>query len=338
MLFFLSPTVGELLSGSSPPVEFFRPFPLLLLACLYGGGALLAREFTLAWGKGWPTLLALGVAYAIVEEGLCCKSFFDANWPDVGILGSYGRWLGVNWVWAAHLTIFHTIFSILVPITLVELVFPARRHESWVGPRMRWALAALLAMVVGLGFLVFPDAKQPFRPSPIGYALAILAVVAIMLGARCLPSFMNRAGAGAGEAGGGLAAQSAGAAARPLWFGLLGFLGTLAFFAVFWLLPKTSLAPLATVGIGLGLGVVVFGLGWRLAGGGFALPEAQQFALAAGALVFFVVLAPIQEADNARRPDDTTGMTIVGLATLGGLLWLGWRLRRRRRLDVPAVS
>ena len=60
MLFFLAPAVGELLSGSSPPLKFFNPFERLMEAFLYGSGALLAREFTLRWRRGWPTLLALG--------------------------------------------------------------------------------------------------------------------------------------------------------------------------------------------------------------------------------------------------------------------------------------
>ncbi len=47
VLFFLSPAIGELLSGSSPPKEFFNPVTLLLLALLYGSGAILCRELTL---------------------------------------------------------------------------------------------------------------------------------------------------------------------------------------------------------------------------------------------------------------------------------------------------
>ncbi len=46
VLFFLSPAIGELLSGSSPPAEFFSPF-LPVLAVLYGGGAILSRELAL---------------------------------------------------------------------------------------------------------------------------------------------------------------------------------------------------------------------------------------------------------------------------------------------------
>jgi hypothetical protein len=39
VLFLLSPTVDELLSGSSPPAKFFTPFGFTIMTALYGGGA-----------------------------------------------------------------------------------------------------------------------------------------------------------------------------------------------------------------------------------------------------------------------------------------------------------
>ncbi len=315
MLFFLAPTIGELLSGSSPPKSFFNPFTLLLLAFLYGSGALLAREFTLRWRRGWPTLLVLGAAYAIVEEGLCCKSFFDAHWPDVGLLGSYGRWLGVNWVWAAHLTIYHTVFSILVPITLVELTFPAARHASWVGPRGRWVLAGLLTLVVVTGFLFFPDGKKPFRPPPIGYALAMLSVVGLAWLAHRLPAEFTLV-------------RTQCRLAKPRWFGLVGFAGTLTLFAIFWALPNTPLSPLLTVAAGLALCAGVLTLVLRWSGNLQDWSDPHRLALAAGALGFFVLLAPLLEFGKDKHPKDMTGMTLVGVVAVLFLAWLGRRIRR----------
>jgi len=50
--------------------------------------------------------------------------------------------------------------------------------------------------------------------------------------------------------------------------------------------------------------------------------------LVSGVLAFFIILAPLSELD-ASRPDNTAGMTLVGLATSGFLLWLRRRVRRR---------
>jgi hypothetical protein len=49
--------VGELLSGSAPPAEFFTPFGFTVMTLLYGGGALTARELKVRWGKGMGSLL-----------------------------------------------------------------------------------------------------------------------------------------------------------------------------------------------------------------------------------------------------------------------------------------
>lgn len=43
-LLVLAPAIGELLSGSSTPQQFFNPLSFLLLVGLYGCGALLVRE------------------------------------------------------------------------------------------------------------------------------------------------------------------------------------------------------------------------------------------------------------------------------------------------------
>ncbi len=94
VLFLLSPSIGELLSGSSPPAEFFTPFGLTMLLTLYGGGALLARELKVRWRKGMGSLLLLGAAYGVLEEGVMVASWFNPAWPDLGLLGVYCRWLG----------------------------------------------------------------------------------------------------------------------------------------------------------------------------------------------------------------------------------------------------
>jgi hypothetical protein len=116
VLFLLSPIIGEVLSGSTPLLSFINPVVLLLEVGLYGCGAVIVRELAIRWQKGLPTVLTLGAAYGIIEEGLDTKSWFNPNWPDVGILGTYGRVLGVNWVWAVELTIYHAVFSIAIPI------------------------------------------------------------------------------------------------------------------------------------------------------------------------------------------------------------------------------
>lgn len=324
-LFFLAPAIGELLSGSSPPAEFFNPFVMLLLAALYGSGAILVRELSLRWGKGWKAIFVLGATYGIVEEGLMVKSFFDPNWVDLGVLGTYGRWAGVNWVWSVELTIYHAVFSIAIPIFLVELAFPSLRHEPWVGRRGLGFLAVLLAADVVFGFL----ALTPYRP-PFGlYLLAIIAAALLYSYARRLPA----AGLNAPRPTASILPMAAAQVARPAGFALLGFGGTFAWFILSWVVPNLPApVPVALLAM-ISIAWAVTWLARRMSGQG-AWQDQHRLALASGALGFFILLAPLQQMDTS-RPDNTSGMALVGLAASLGLVWLWRRVQWRQQTAEP---
>jgi hypothetical protein len=309
VLFLLAPVVGELLSGSAPPAEFFNPFGFVVLTMLYGGGAILVRELTIRWRKGWVSLLALGAAYGIIEEGLMVKSFFDPNWVDIGILGSYGRWMGVNWVWSLELTLYHAVISIAIPILLAELIFIGRREEVWVGRKVLVILLSLFTTDITFGYFVL----TAYRPGIVQYWLTVAVVAVLILIAWRLPHH--------------LFAPKATVTGKPIRFWLVGFLGTAAFFLIFWVIPHTGLPPFITMLIGLGLVLLVTWLIMRMSGNGASWAEIHQLALSAGPLSLFILLTPIHEF-VATRSDNPAGMTMVGLAVLIFLLWLWRRVRR----------
>lgn len=324
VLFILSPAIGELLSGSSPPVEFFNPFTFLLLAILYGGGTVLVRELILGWRKGWMSIFALGAAYGIIEEGIMCKSFFDPNWPDLGPLGVYGRWLGVNWVWAQGLTVYHAVFSVAIPILLVELAYPNERNKSWVSTEWLRVIGLLFVLDVLFGFCCFPKPEAPYYPSPFHVVATVAVVAALILLARKLPRNLPIP----------LSMQ-----VPPIQkFMLLGFATTLIFFLVFWGLPNTKLPPIVTMV--LGALVILFAVRWVLtwSGNGHRWTDIHRWAIASGALGFFILLAPLQELSNPSRPDNTVGMSLVGLIALTGLLWLRRQIIRQQRYANQTVS
>lgn len=311
ILFLLSPAIAELLSGSAPPVEFFNPLGFAILASLYGSGAILARELTIHWRKGYPSLLLFGAAYGVIEEGLMVKSFFDPAWPDLGVLGVFGRWLSVNWVWAEMLIIYHAVFSIAIPVLLVELAYPSQRKEPWVGNRVLGGLALLLAGVVLLGYF----ALTPYRPPLPQYFSAVMLVLIFIFLAWKAPSGDGRQ-------------ESVNPHGSTSFFAT-GLLGTIVFFLVFWALPNFS----SPVGVMLLGGLLVFGFAkflkrLKLKG----CNDIHQFALISGGLMFFIFLAPLQELDPTRT-DNPQGMSLVGLTFLVGLLLLGWRIRRRTRIN-----
>ncbi len=310
-LFLLSPAIGELLSGSAPPTEFFNPFGFAVLASLYGSGALIVRELKFRWRKGVGSVLLLGAAYGVLEEGLMVCSFFNPDWPDLGHFALYGRWLDVNWVWAVMLTIYHAVYSITVPIALVELAYSQRRHQSWVNNRVFKAVLVLLAGVVIFGFVLFASVSGYWPPVP-QYLTTVLVMSLFCVAAYKLPAEWGRCGK------------------KPLstpyrtW--AIAASGTFAFFFGFWLTPMVI--PLWPFGMLFGPALILVyvkalkSYEWKESS------EKHRFALLSGALTFFIVFAPLQELDRTRT-DNPVGMSIVGLAFLAGMVLLArhiWRV------------
>lgn len=309
VLYFLAPAIGELLSSSAPPVEFFNPFGLIVLPALYGSGAILVRELALRWEKRWPSILTLGIAYGIIEEGLMVKSFFDPAWPDLNLLGSYGRLAGVNWVWSLALCLYHATISIAIPILLVEMMYPERRDESWVGKHGFRGLSILFAAVVTFGFL----ALTPYRPPLIPYILAVGITLLLFRRAKTLLHHWGEPGQPPPHA--------------HIWLTLIGFSGVLTFFIVTYGLPEAGVPVIITLG---GLVTLAWGL-WRSirwASGDGAWDDRGRFALVAGALTFFILLAPFIENDPTRI-DNPAGMTLVAITASLLLVLLRRRIHKR---------
>lgn len=179
-LLFLAPTIPELLTGSTPitlavtdPHMFVLQFMVIL--GLYGAGALLIREASARWRKGWGTILLLGAAYGIMEEGIAVHTFFEASGNPVGVFGTYGRAFGVNWVWAAGLTIFHSLYSISLPILLVELLFPEYRRREWFDRGFVGILMIVYFGLIALLYVLTPS-KPDFFDFLLFLAISILLV------------------------------------------------------------------------------------------------------------------------------------------------------------------
>ena len=144
-LLILTPGIPEYLSSSSPVYTIVlnpAQFALQLAANLglYGPGVLLIREAMIRWDKGWASVLLLGAAYGILEEGIALSTLFNPGAGPVGQLGYFGHWLGVSWVWSAGILPVHMIFSISIPILLLGLALPgtgaraSSPEEGWSRP------------------------------------------------------------------------------------------------------------------------------------------------------------------------------------------------------------
>ena len=275
-LFFIAPILGELFSGSLPLNEFINPFSLITSAMLYGSGAIIVRELKVRWGKGWPSLLLLGFAYGIFEEGIMVRSFFDPNWMDLGALGTYGRIDGMNVVWSYHLTIYHAVVSIAASVTLVEILYPAQRNKRWINSRKWWLIIwSLLLLTLPIGKLLTPyDAPDNW------ISLSWISIFILMGLARIAPAL-------------GLPSSKK-PVPRPRRFFLLAFIGTLVHHFFIYEGANNGTYPFDTsIRLTFFANLVVLWFALRWSKNFTEWQDTHRFSFLSGVLAFFLVLSPL---------------------------------------------
>ena len=296
--FLLAPVIGEVLSTATPLPGFLVAW--LPLALLYGCGALLCRELAVRWGTGWVGLLLLGAAYGIIEEGLIVRSFFDPAWRDLGELGIYGRSLGVNWVWTLLLIIFHMAVSIGVTIGIVEMLFPDRKLDRWLGLRGVVISSLILLGVGAVGFFMY-------SPPPMYLAVTALVVVGFGVAARRVTY----------DTGG----EPESEVPRPRRFLVLGLLATFGVFFTTGMGVATGVHATVTAAVMIAITVGSTVLALRWSGGTKAWDDRHRLALIAGIITFLALVNVL-----------TLGVVGVFTAALvaGGLLWMRRHLEHGR--------
>jgi hypothetical protein len=127
-LLLLAPIVSEVLYGATR-LSFI--FVLIPEVGAWGCGALMIRYAARRWRLGWPGMLLMGLALAVAEE---CVIQQTSIAPLLGIATTeYGRVWGVNWVYFIWALGYEAVWVVLVPVQLVDLIFPSRREEPWLG-------------------------------------------------------------------------------------------------------------------------------------------------------------------------------------------------------------
>ncbi len=191
-LLLLTPGIPEYLSSSSPlyaialnPPQFI--FQLAANLGLYGPGVLLIREAMIRWNKGWASVLLLGAAYGILEEGVALSTLFYSKAGPVGQLGYFGHWEGVSWIWSATIIPVHMIFSISIPILLLGLALPSTRGRSLLSRRrITLVFAILVADVTSLSLVVF-FGEHFWMDDPI-FLMSLVAIAFLVWLARRAPN------------------------------------------------------------------------------------------------------------------------------------------------------
>lgn len=189
ILFFLAPLVAEFLLGN---LAITMLPALIVLAPMYGGGALLIREVVRRTGRGWPGMIVLALAYAVLEEGIITQSLFNPGYLGENLL-DYGfvPALGIALPWTLFVLTLHTVWSISVPIALAETLFPERRTTPWLG-RPGLAITFVLFTIGIIAITAATLSTEAFVAPVPQLAGAAAAVIVLIFAAFSLPPARHR--------------------------------------------------------------------------------------------------------------------------------------------------
>ena len=284
-LLLLAPFFGECLSTATPPLDLVMPWTLPVMVALYGCGALLCREITVRAGLGKPGLCLLGCVYAVWEEGLVDRFWFDRPFAQQSGVGDYGRVWDISLPLAWDLTLFHVTVSILASIMVVERLFPMNRQQTWLG-------IPGLAVTGTLFLLVLPLLWESFPVPPASRLIAVVGLMAaLVVAAITLPSRLPIP----------LQRRQRRAA------GFIAFICATAHFVLLYATPGNGLPwP-----VGLLLSALPVFTGAALLGG-----RSDLFTVLSGVIAFYAVL------DIGVGLGGRLDLAVWGMAILGGLWWL----------------
>jgi hypothetical protein len=182
-LFLTAPLIAEFLLGNMSITHLGL---LAILAPLYGGGALVIRESVRMAGRGWPSIFLMALAYGILEEAFLMQSLFNPDFLgqnlhllETAFLPGFG--IGA-WYTLFVLTL-HTVWSIPVPIALMEALDPEHAESPWIGKVGFGFVAAVFALgCVAIASFTIREDPRHFVASRMQFtwsAVIILALIAL---------------------------------------------------------------------------------------------------------------------------------------------------------------
>ena len=307
VLVFLAPFVGEVLLGNTP-LRLILGY--LIVLPMYGFGALFIRELSRRSGRGWPTILILGVAYGVAEEGLADMSLFNPNFLGLHLL-SYGNLFGIGWPWWFFVLTLHAVWSIGVSIALAEALFARRGEYPWLG--RKGLVISGVVFVLGLVLVHFVGGEG-YQLSVGQLALSLVLVALIAAVAFLVPTRRVTQAIDPRQT------------PSPWLAGAAAFVLTSAFMAVTRLSYSLNLpAAVLILAYFLLYGLALFAV-WRWSRR-IGWSAEHKFALAAGALLTYAWYGFVQAPHDAL---DLIGQAIFALLALGILILAGRRVRAEK--------
>ena len=178
-LFVAAPLVAEFVSGNLPIIYVWL---LVIYAPLYGGAAVLIRELGRRSARPWPVIATFGLAYGVVEESFVSFSLFNPEYADLALL-EFG-WipaLGIGAWWSVFVVVLHAVWSICVPVVLVESFAGDLADRPWLSRRgmAGAAVAFVLGAAAAVAVTISEDSFLPSGGQLVGATLTVAVLIAV---------------------------------------------------------------------------------------------------------------------------------------------------------------
>lgn len=188
-LLLLSPIIAEVLFGSTSLSTLYVLLPEI---GTWGCGTLLIRSLVRRRKLGWVAILLLGIVLALAEECLIQQTSLA---PLVGVDPAhvYGRALGVNWIYLLFQLGYESLWVVVVPIQLTELLFGSQRDDPWVGRRGQFIAGAVFVLAAFVAWYSWTQLARPafhllvYNPPLLAVGIALLTMVILVTIALTLP-------------------------------------------------------------------------------------------------------------------------------------------------------
>lgn len=187
ILMLLAVLIAETLPGATRP-SVYLGFPLIFVfeLTVWGGFAVLTRFLVRRKQLAWSSLLLLGIAVGIAEEFLIQQTSIA---PLVIKLKGveYARAFGINYLYLVWALAYESVFVVLIPVALAELLFATRRENTWLNKVGIWVLCAWFCVgALGAWFSWTQIARikvfhmEPYHPPVHLLLLGILLIAGLM--------------------------------------------------------------------------------------------------------------------------------------------------------------
>ncbi|MCD9143867.1 hypothetical protein [Streptomyces albireticuli] len=313
-LTLLSPVAAEYLIGYGDTIG--RPKELLagllVLGPLYGTVAVLIREAVRRTGRGWPSMLLLGLAFGLIQAGIIDQSLFNDDYRDVPdwqetLRPTFVPGLGISAAMALNFLVGHMVWSFCAPVAVVEACVPRLADRPWLG---RTGLIVLPLLYLAAAALIYQDHLRTEHFTAAPAQTAGTAAVALALGAAAFALPRRRP-----------AERPAGTRAPAPW--VVACCAAVAL-AVHQNVPPTWPGAAADAALLTVLGALLLRWSGRTGWGRKHVLAASGAALMVNALLSFVV-------EPLGHPSVAAKFATNAAITLGVMALLGWAHRSLRR-------